>query len=194
MAEAMNGQDGHEAVPHFFLPQNSPALNNPPPFNFKGAFMEKLNHYRRLFKYDAWANREVCMNLKNGGNPAGRGLAFMAHVIAAEIVWLERINREPQSVQVWPQWTLAQCETHLATITRRWRDFLDTLTPEAFAREIAYTNTKGETFRSSVEDILMHVVVHAAYHRGQIATDARAAGQAPAYTDFIHAARSGFIE
>ncbi len=155
--------------------------------------MEKLKHYRRLFKYDALANREAFMNLKKSDNPPARALTFMAHIIAAKLLWLKRITGEPQSMAVWPELTVEQCETHLATITPLWQDFLDTLTPEGVARAVAYTNTKGETFYTPVEDILMHVVVHAAYHRGQIATDTRAAGQAPAYTDFIHAARSGFI-
>jgi uncharacterized damage-inducible protein DinB len=41
-----------------------------------------------------------------------------------------------------------------------------------------------------VDDILMHVVMHSAYHRGQIALEVRCAGQTPAYTDFIHAIRT----
>ncbi len=153
--------------------------------------MDLLNHFRRLFDYDAWANREVLANLKQCESPPSRALKFLAHVIAAEILWLERIKGEKQSLAVWPEFTLAQCETQLEKITRLWKDYLAGLTPERLAQTIAYTNTKGETFRSPVEDILMHVVMHAAYHRGQIATDTRAAGHAPAYTDFIHAARSG---
>jgi len=39
----------------------------------------------------------------------------------------------------------------------------------------------------------MHVIMHSAYHRGQIATDMRAAGLTPAYTDFIHSIRRGFV-
>jgi len=38
------------------------------------------------------------------------------------------------------------------------------------------------------------VVMHSAYHRGQIASSLRAAGLAPAYTDFIHGIRQGFVE
>ena len=40
----------------------------------------------------------------------------------------------------------------------------------------------------------MHVLMHSAYHRGQIAADMRAAGLTPAYTDFIHSVRQGFVE
>ena len=56
------------------------------------------------------------------------------------------------------------------------------------------TNSKGEPWTSRVEDILLHVVMHSAYHRGQIASDVRASGHTPAYTDFIHCVRQGFIE
>jgi len=42
--------------------------------------------------------------------------------------------------------------------------------------------------------VLTHVVLHSAYHRGQIATQMRAGGEAPAHTDFIHAVRRGLIE
>jgi uncharacterized damage-inducible protein DinB len=45
-----------------------------------------------------------------------------------------------------------------------------------------------------VQDVLTHVVLHSAYHRGQIASQMRAGGEQPAYTDFIHAARQGLIE
>jgi uncharacterized damage-inducible protein DinB len=42
--------------------------------------------------------------------------------------------------------------------------------------------------------VLTHVVMHSAYHRGQIATHMRASGQTPAYTDFIHGVRQGLIK
>jgi uncharacterized damage-inducible protein DinB len=59
---------------------------------------------------------------------------------------------------------------------------------------VSYKNSKGEPWSSAEEDVLMHVVMHSAYHRGQIATDMRANGFTPAYTDFIHAIRQGLVE
>ena len=44
-----------------------------------------------------------------------------------------------------------------------------------------------------MEDVLLHVVMHSVYHRGQAAADVRANGGTPAYTDFIHAVRTGRI-
>ena len=40
----------------------------------------------------------------------------------------------------------------------------------------------------------MHVIMYSVYHRGQIASNVRAEGLTPAYTDFIHAVRQGFVE
>jgi uncharacterized damage-inducible protein DinB len=40
----------------------------------------------------------------------------------------------------------------------------------------------------------MHVLLHSVYHRGQIALQMRSSGAEPAYTDFIHSVRQGFLE
>ncbi|MGA7513237.1 MAG: DinB family protein, partial [Candidatus Sulfotelmatobacter sp.] len=74
------------------------------------------------------------------------------------------------------------------------RDFLSQLPPVGLMETVVYKNTKGEPWTSTVEDIVTHVLLHSAYHRGQIATLVRASGEQPAYTDFIHAVRQGLVE
>jgi uncharacterized damage-inducible protein DinB len=61
-------------------------------------------------------------------------------------------------------------------------------------QSIGYKNSKSEPWTSLVRDILTHVFMHSAYHRGQIAADMRQAGQVPAYTDFIHGVRQGLVK
>ncbi|MEX0845990.1 MAG: DinB family protein, partial [Balneolaceae bacterium] len=50
---------------------------------------------------------------------------------------------------------------------------------------IEYSNSKGVTFRNSVEEILMHIVIHGQHHRAQIAKLLRKTGITPPVTDFI---------
>ena len=50
---------------------------------------------------------------------------------------------------------------------------------------------KGEKFQSGLDDIMLHVLNHASYHRGQVALLQRADGQEPAYTDYIQFVRAG---
>ena len=63
--------------------------------------------------------------------------------------------------------------------------------PEAFEATITYTNSKGEPCTSRVADVLTHVALHGAHHRGQLVAELRAAGHVPPYVDFIHATRTG---
>jgi uncharacterized damage-inducible protein DinB len=156
--------------------------------------MEIVRHLLRLFAYDEWANRESLASLKAAEAPPARALRFMGHIIGAEWLWLGRLNQNRASLPVWPDLTLEQCEAQMPDLARRWHDFLDALTPAELSRRVEYTNTKGEHWTNTTEDILTHVVIHSAYHRGQIATELRAAGSTPAYTDFIHCVRQGFVE
>jgi uncharacterized damage-inducible protein DinB len=119
---------------------------------------------------------------------------LLAHVAAAERLWLHRLEGDPEPVVVWPEQSLLETAAALAGLDERWAAFFDALTPERLDEAIAYTNTKGERWTNTVGDILTHVVTHSAYHRGQVATALRAADHTPAYTDFIHAVRQGLLD
>ncbi len=56
---------------------------------------------------------------------------------------------------------------------------------EDLTRRVSYVNTKGEAYRNSVQEICMHLLLHSAYHRGQVAQLLRANGGEPAVTDYI---------
>jgi uncharacterized damage-inducible protein DinB len=156
--------------------------------------VELLGHLRRQFAYDAWANREVLTGLRTSASPSPRPRQLLAHILSAERLWFERIRKQPQSLPVWPGFTFEQCETQIADLAQLWREFLGHLSPEGLAEKVSYKNSKGEPWISTVEDVLTHVLLHSAYHRGQIASQVRVGGEAPAYTDFIHAVRQGLIE
>ena len=76
---------------------------------------------------------------------------------------------------------------------RMWPPFLAGLPVVELARSVAYVNSKGEEWTTSVEDILLHVVFHSGYHRGQVAYVLRAGGAIPAYTDYVHCVRNGLL-
>jgi len=155
--------------------------------------MDLSGYFRRQFEYDAWANREV-MSAVNRTEPQKRTLQLFSHILAAERLWLERIQQLPQSLPVWPDFDRERCNTETAKTATLWHNFLDQLSSDQLSRQVSYKNSKGDSFSGTVQDILTHVILHSAYHRGQIATQMRADGQDPAYTDFIHAARQGLIK
>ena len=155
--------------------------------------MEMLQEFRRLFAYDVWANREVLASIKKCDRPT-QALQRLAHILSAERLWLERLLNAKQTHAVWPQFSPEQCEHEMEDMARRWSEYLGGMMPGSLEQLVHYKNTKGEPWTSKVGDILMHVVMHSAYHRGQIASDMRAADCIPVLTDFIHCVRQGLVD
>lgn len=156
--------------------------------------MELIVYLQRQFAYDVWANREVLKGLKRSDRSDQRAQKLLSHILSAERLWLERIQKQPQSTAVWPDLTLQQCKAQIAELAGLWKAFLAKTSRGQLSEKVTYTNSKGEPWSNTVEDILTHVLLHSAYHRGQIAIQIRAGGEQPAYTDFIHAVRQGLVE
>jgi uncharacterized damage-inducible protein DinB len=156
--------------------------------------MDVLEYLRRQFAYDEWANREVLAALSASAVPISRPLQLLAHVLSAERLWLARILKEPQTLPIWPDFSIEQCEAQISELASLWKKYLGQLPSAALSEIITYQNSKGEDWTNTLQDILTHVVLHSAYHRGQIASGMRATGDQPAVTDFIHAARQGLFE
>jgi|KBSSwiStaDraftv2_1062776.scaffolds.fasta_scaffold116096_3 uncharacterized damage-inducible protein DinB len=156
--------------------------------------MDRMQRLRRLLAYDDWANRETLAALRAAGSAPAKSSKVLAHVIGAERLWLDRLKRAKPKVAVWPDLSLDRCRDEIAELDKAWEDYLDDLAPEDLERTIDYVNSKGESWSSTVNDVLTHVLLHSAYHRGQIASELRDAGCEPAYTDFIHAVRKGLVE
>jgi uncharacterized damage-inducible protein DinB len=140
---------------------------------------------KQLFDYEAWANREEVARLRALSAPAPRALAIIAHIVATEWLWLSRLRGEASRLAVWPSLTLDDCAAQLDAVSDAWRAM--TIDDEQL---VTYTNSRGETFTNRAADIVTHVFLHGAYHRGQIATVLREAGEEPAYTDYIHYVRT----
>ena len=156
--------------------------------------MSMLEHIGSLFSYDDWANREVLGSLQALNAPPVRSVELLGHILSTERLWLERLLAEKQTHPVWPLFTLNDCELEIDQLPGLWKSYLASLGEAGLSDTRTYKNTKGDTFTSKKQDILLHVVMHSAYHRGQIAMDMRAAGFTPAYTDFIHTVRQGFVK
>jgi uncharacterized damage-inducible protein DinB len=154
--------------------------------------------FLRMFVYDHWANRQCLAAMRAAESVSADTIGRMAHILAAQKLWLERILKQNQSMPVWPTSTIDECTALADETASAWRNYL-TLRAGQFApgpddNMVEYRNSKGESFSSRAEDILIHVLFHSAYHRGQIALQMRASGMEPAYTDFIHAVRQGLVE
>ena len=155
--------------------------------------MNLTDSLTRQVAHSSWANAEYLSALEDIAIPPSSAVRWIAHVLAAEELWQERLLQSGRSVVVWPESSIAECKATATRTTRRWREMLSEFLPERLAMRIRYANSKGEAWENSVHDILVHVCLHGSYHRGQIAAALREAGFDPPYTDYIHAVRQGLI-
>ena len=91
--------------------------------------MDTKQHFLRNFAYDYWANRE-CLSALSAASPAPpKVLRLIAHTLSAQMLWLERLQRVPQSVAVWPSSTLEDCGALADEMLSAWKNYLTNLSP-----------------------------------------------------------------
>lgn len=150
-----------------------------------GVFYEMLEQIQRLYQHLAWADERALTALRESDARPPKAHELYCHVLGAEHVWLARMREAKPEVAVWPNLTLEQCGTLARDNQAAFGRLLARLEPGGLAREVAYQNSAGDTFHSRIDDILMHVALHGAYHRGQVALLIREAGFVPLPTDYI---------
>ena len=147
------------------------------------------DHFNKLYQHQAWADERVLQSLRAAHSVLKRDLDLYSHILGSEHNWLSRINGSVPKLAIWPTLTLDECETVCKDNVSAFTTLISSLAPESFQKPITYRNSVGDQFTSTLEDILTHVSLHGAYHRGQIAASIRAAGDAPTPTDYIAFAR-----
>jgi len=147
------------------------------------------DHFTKLYEHLAWADARVLESLRAAHSVLKRDQDLYAHILGSEHVWLSRINGTAPKLAVWPSLTLDECERLAAENAAAYQKLASEVTSGTRQRPITYRNSAGDEFTSTLEDILTHVSLHGAYHRGQIAALIRAAGDTPSPTDYIAFAR-----
>ncbi|HJQ68727.1 MAG TPA: DinB family protein [Blastocatellia bacterium] len=149
--------------------------------------METSEMMLRLFKYNEWANRRAIDSLKEPANQSAKAVRALAHLLIAEKTWLARMltNQDSTGFDFWQGSTLEECEQLAEEVSKEFAEFLDGLTDQRLDQVATYKNSKGVEYQTSYRDILQHVLMHSAYHRGQVAMAVRAEDGTPPYTDYI---------
>lgn len=141
--------------------------------------MEMVDHLE-------WANDRVWGAVEAGSSRAAERL--WVHLLAAERVWLDRVERGETTEAVWPDALPGGGRADMGESVSRIRALLTD--GGDLERPISYTNTRGQAFVTPLRQILVHLTLHGAYHRGQIAQSLRASGDEPVGTDFIQYVRA----
>ena len=108
----------------------------------------------------------------------------MGHLVSANFIWLNRIKDLPKSkYELWGKYDVPALKQMVEEADEQWMNFIHE--HENFDRVLKYRNYVGDYFESNVQQIMIHLVNHGSYHRGQVAMLLRQRGFEPINTDFI---------
>ena len=141
-------------------------------------------YFLKLYQYNQWANERVFESLQKQNVSDEKTLTIMSHVVSALFIWLSRIEgKSPTAYPLWKKYSLEELTKMNSEITELWLNFVNT--NEDFNRVLVYNNYVGDPYKNNVEQIMIHLVNHSTYHRGQVALLMRQNGLEPINTDFI---------
>jgi uncharacterized damage-inducible protein DinB len=157
---------------------------------------------KKLFNYNYWARdrqMEVCSQLTHeqflfpskGSFSSLRDT--LGHLMAVEWLWLERWRgRSPKSLLAAGQFSaLSDLLDNWRTVECEMRAYLASLSEEAIASPLTYVNPRGEEWTYPLWQMMLHLLQHQSYHRGQVTTLLRQLGMQPPAVDFLVACDSG---
>ena len=142
-----------------------------------------MNIQDRLINYDYWANQQMLDVIEKVEEPVLQKslLRLLQHVLAAQKVWYNRILGIEPGIQVWDESPTSGSCKYLLDESKTLLDGI----AEMNDKRVVYSNSKGEEFINSGEEIFHHVIIHGQHHRAQIARLLRDHSITPPPTDFI---------
>ncbi|MGM0883056.1 MAG: DinB family protein [Bacillota bacterium] len=157
------------------------------PFKAEESHLISTNQIIRIFDHMYWANTQIVHTLQGVEGDIEKPLRLFAHVLAAEKVWLTRINgKDASTIAIWPDhYSLEDCENFVQENNSGYMHYFKQHTDADLLNVIFYRNSKGDAFNTRVYDILTQVSLHGSYHRGQLAALLRKVGIEPVNTDYI---------
>lgn len=122
-------------------------------------------YFKTLFDHEYWANLKVLESLITADELSKKVIEIFSHTIAAQRIWLDRINGINTELKVWEVFEI-KIMFELLEINNS--DINKIIDKQDLEQLIAYQNSKGEYFTSTISQILTHLALHASYHRGQV--------------------------
>ncbi len=98
--------------------------------------------------------------------------------MAAEWIWLARWKGTSPKALLNPADfpDFASVKARWAEVEGDLMEFVNQMSQDALEQVINYTNTRGETWRYPLRQLMQHLVNHSSYHRGQVTTMLRQPG------------------
>jgi uncharacterized damage-inducible protein DinB len=151
---------------------------------------------KSLFGYKAWANSELFALLATLPEQQAEQLhtciRTLNHIYVVDRLFRARLSGEPnpfEATNTKATPALEQLRQDVAATDAWYQNYVSSVSSEELAGVLNFTFTDGDAGQMSREEILLHVLTHGGYHRGNVGQVLRSISVAPPrdlYTKFLH--------
>jgi len=113
-----------------------------------------------LFEYESWANGEIAQCLSALDDPPEKALLLMSHIVGANILWLCRMQNKTSDIAVWKAYSKTEIVSEVKRSSSDLLNYVKNISGSDLEEVVSYKNTKGESFKSTIKDILTHLTIH----------------------------------
>ena len=146
--------------------------------------MDLREYFLKIYRYNLWANLKIMKCLEQQEVNDEKVLSIFGHLVSAQFIWLNRFRDLPKSpYQLWGKYNLEELRFMVEEAARLWTQFIEE--ESSYDRVMKYNNYVGDYYENRISDIMIHLVNHGSYHRGQVALLLRQKGFEPVNTDMI---------
>lgn len=139
--------------------------------------------FKLLFDHDLYANSKVLAALEGHvGQLPDDSLKLFSHILASHEIWNKRILGQIPELKVWERIPISDMAGWLNRNAENTASIIENMDENVV---VHYVNTQGQPYDNSIGDILIHIITHNTYHRGQIARNMRESGLEPVDTNYI---------
>ena len=125
------------------------------------------NSYLKSFDYELWANQLTIDSIKQATEPDERAFKLISHIVASSSIWLSRVKGEKPDIGSWDLLKLDECLERSKNNHEHWKQYLYMIKPEDLDRLIHFKLFEKDS-KISLGDLIIHLINHSSYHRGQI--------------------------
>ncbi len=156
-----------------------------------------MNTIQSLFAQKSWANNQLFNTLATVTDAEHAGAVHTAirtlnHIYVVDRIFQAHLIGEPHSYQATNTDStpaLDELQFTVAEADAWYERYVSNPTPDQLSERVAFRFTDGDTGTMSREEILMHVITHGAYHRGNVGQVLKSISITPPrdlYTKFLH--------
>lgn len=132
-----------------------------------------ISMLQSLFGQKAWANTELfdVLDTVTAEAELHTAIRTLNHIYVVDRIFRahllgEQHGYEATNTKATP--TLAELRAAVQETDAWYREYVDTLSDAALAEHVRFRFTDGDTGTMSREEMLMHVITHGGYHRGNV--------------------------